>query len=382
MLRQFVNSVTITSLRPFSIAAWKYDPQQSKRDLRLDFLRGLFLVVMIIDHFRGAWISRLTYESLGTVSAAEGFVFISGMVAALVYLPLLETKGFRAMLRRVGRRVLHLYLAYVVFLGILLLLNYFAFPLKPFKRHAPPTSPLELVSEIATLHYAPFGFDIILLYILLLCFTPLILWLIHTHKTRWLLAGSLTLYVFNRSFPEMFMWQFSNKADSNFPVMVWQLLFVGGIVTFVNRKQLLQFWHRLSTLHPGVWVAVLFLLFFVLRQLWSSGAVVWNDASYDFWFDKTFLGVGRLLNFCVLALVIYWFVTHFWLPLSRVPAKLLIPLGQASLYVFMVHLIFTYTYRSFQASLPLETSGIYEVATILFIWLLVQRRFLFRFVPH
>ena len=45
----------------------------TKRDVRLDSLRGLFLVLMTIDHIGGK-ITNLTYQPLGFVSAAAYLV--------------------------------------------------------------------------------------------------------------------------------------------------------------------------------------------------------------------------------------------------------------------------------------------------------------------
>ena len=59
-----------------------------QRDLRIDTLRGLMLVIMMVTHIRWfaiptAW---TTYQPIGFVTAAEGFVFLSGLVAGIVYI--------------------------------------------------------------------------------------------------------------------------------------------------------------------------------------------------------------------------------------------------------------------------------------------------------
>ena len=54
------------------------------RDLSLDVLRGIMLIIMAADHF-GEPLFQHLYEFAGYVSAAEGFVFLSGMLVALVY---------------------------------------------------------------------------------------------------------------------------------------------------------------------------------------------------------------------------------------------------------------------------------------------------------
>lgn len=51
------------------------------RDLRFDTLRGIFLVLMTIDHIGGKH-TAFTYEPFGFVSAAAGFVLLSAYVYA------------------------------------------------------------------------------------------------------------------------------------------------------------------------------------------------------------------------------------------------------------------------------------------------------------
>jgi hypothetical protein len=54
------------------------------RDVRIDALRGLMLAVMTMDHFPSLFLDY-TYGSLGYVTMAEGFIFLSGLVAGRVY---------------------------------------------------------------------------------------------------------------------------------------------------------------------------------------------------------------------------------------------------------------------------------------------------------
>jgi hypothetical protein len=63
------------SRRPYSeeqcVLAWG-------RDTRVDTLRGLFLIVMMVDHLPYHPLLRFSRQGFGFVSAAEGFVFVSG----------------------------------------------------------------------------------------------------------------------------------------------------------------------------------------------------------------------------------------------------------------------------------------------------------------
>src|SRR3954469_10883906 len=101
---------TTTSL----LNKWRY--AGGKRDLRLDLLRGFAALTMIIDHVGGK--DSLLYAVSGGdrffVSAAEGFVFISGLVMGIVYAGVIARQGLRAALIKGAKRVGTLYMLTVV----------------------------------------------------------------------------------------------------------------------------------------------------------------------------------------------------------------------------------------------------------------------------
>src|SRR4051794_13894413 len=90
-------------------AAWQY--VGDRRDLRFDLLRGLAVVAMITDHVGGdqSWLYHLTGGNRFWTSAAEGFVFISGLVMGMVYAGVLARQGLRAMLLKALKRAWTLY---------------------------------------------------------------------------------------------------------------------------------------------------------------------------------------------------------------------------------------------------------------------------------
>ena len=61
-----------------------YDQDDKKRIKYLDLLRGLMLVIMTLNHLDGP-IKSITFQPLGFVSAAAGFIYLSGFVYGLVY---------------------------------------------------------------------------------------------------------------------------------------------------------------------------------------------------------------------------------------------------------------------------------------------------------
>ncbi len=111
------------SRQPDDVAAPSSDPRPQEagplpayispegRDLRIDLLRGYFVVAMIVDHVRGASpLYLLTGGNRFFTSAAEGFILTSGLVAGLVYRRLIGRDGIGPSLQKVLARSLTLYL--------------------------------------------------------------------------------------------------------------------------------------------------------------------------------------------------------------------------------------------------------------------------------
>src|SRR5580693_1644014 len=60
-------------------------PVDLKRSGLVDFLRGICLLLMTVDHLPLTLVRKFTWQTFGFFSAAEGFVFLSGLVSGLVY---------------------------------------------------------------------------------------------------------------------------------------------------------------------------------------------------------------------------------------------------------------------------------------------------------
>lgn len=75
-----------------------------KRDLRIDFFRGVALYMILVDHVVGDPISKFTYQRIGFSDAAELFVFLSGVSCAIVYSRVLERRGWAGLLTSIARR--------------------------------------------------------------------------------------------------------------------------------------------------------------------------------------------------------------------------------------------------------------------------------------
>src|SRR5713226_7817650 len=87
----------------------------SKRDLRVDLLRGFCIFAMVVDHFGGdSWLYAITGGNRFYVSAAEGFIFISGFVMGQAYRTKRDRAGLSAAMTEALRRARTLYVATVV----------------------------------------------------------------------------------------------------------------------------------------------------------------------------------------------------------------------------------------------------------------------------
>src|SRR2546421_11750364 len=86
----------------------------SRRDLRVDLLRGFCIFAMVVDHFGGdSWLYSITGGNRFYVSAAEGFIFISGFIMGQAYRAKRDRSGLPSAMREALRRARTLYVATV-----------------------------------------------------------------------------------------------------------------------------------------------------------------------------------------------------------------------------------------------------------------------------
>src|SRR5215208_3487196 len=79
---------------------------RSTRDLKIDFLRGLAMTCVIIDHSkRASLLSWFSYQRFWVVTAAEVFVVLSGVVLGMVYGPRIARDGWLIVMGKLGQRV-------------------------------------------------------------------------------------------------------------------------------------------------------------------------------------------------------------------------------------------------------------------------------------
>ena len=202
----------------------------SKRDARIDVLRGLSLLMIFVDHIPGNKLGFATLHVFGFADAAEVFVLFAGFASMLAYGKGFLREGALSGTRRVALRCLRIYATQVLLLMATLVIvrvwtKYF---------HQAPgavapllDSPGSGVLHGLALHALPGYLDILPLYIVLLAVFPLLF-----VAMRWnvwaALAASGALWGLVHLHHEI---NLPNWLDANgwyFDPFSWQFLFAIG----------------------------------------------------------------------------------------------------------------------------------------------------------
>ena len=172
--------------------------QRSRRDARVDVLRGMALLMIFIDHVPGNLLSLVTLRNFGFADAAELFVLLAGFASMAAYGGSFSRDGIMPGLRRVLLRCLHLYLFQALLLVTVLVLAgswIHNFGTVPDSDAAFADAGLNGLRHGLTLQALPASLNILPLYIVLLALFPLIYGLMMISPLAALLAsGALWIW--------------------------------------------------------------------------------------------------------------------------------------------------------------------------------------------
>ena len=336
------------------------------RDLRVDFIRGLALWFIFIDHTPGNLLGQATLRNVAFCDATEGFVLLAGYAAGIAYGRLLEREGWPHAAARIVGRVGTLYVAHIfLFVVFTAQVGFSAaaldqaayldeLQLDPFGQE-----PYRAMLEALLLRYQPAFLDILPLYMVVLALFAGVLPLIR--RPSLLLAFSTLLYLAARYLDlEPSGW---NGAGWFFNPFAWQLLFAIGV--WLGRAGPGELARRFPW-HPALAVAAVLLLLAgaaLLNLGWHGAARGWEPpealAAWLAGVDKTGLHPARLGSVLVMA----WLVGHLMPPAPRwLGAPLAAPfvlMGQQGLAVFCAGIFLSFLGR---LALELEWGGAMQVA--------------------
>lgn len=170
------------------------------RSLKIDFFRGLALIIIFIDHVYNNRLGGYTLRGYGVADAGEIFFFCSGFVAALVYRRVLDQSDFAAAQRKAVRRSIVIYLyhvgAFLVLAGLTVLLREHQAVetvVRARLLHDVIYGDPAHILEVFTLQYQPFLFTILPAYMVLSLATPAFTRLL-TRSPWMLFSATLALY--------------------------------------------------------------------------------------------------------------------------------------------------------------------------------------------
>jgi hypothetical protein len=319
-----------------------------KRRLELDAARGLMLVWIALTHLPTV-VSTYSNQPFGFVSASEGFIMLAALFSGRNYLKLAHREGYGAMGRKAGSRGLRLYAYHVLLLCLAfgLLAPMAVSGLRPAVYNLLDfyfAAPRRAVIDAVLLVYRPPLLDILPMYILFsVVLTPLALRLGEKIGWRYVMGVSLAVWVAAQcglkravyaGVGHLIAVQIPLKNMGAFDLWAWQFLWVAGLwlgARWARNDLPIEKWAR-----KIVWpAAAIALAFFVMRYAVFPNV---QPAMLGVLFDKWHLGVVRIVDFAAVAAILIRFNHR----LKWVAFRPLVLLGQASLQVFCVHLLFCF----------------------------------------
>lgn len=376
------------------LASLAYSPS-SGRDRRFDFLRGFAVFAMVVDHLGGP--SRLYLLTGGNrfyTSAAEGFVFISGLVVGLAYRRIAERDGLTVALRRLIERAWTLY---VLAVGLTLALLPLSEMLNlSWAQGIDRTDPVALVWSIVTLHQTYYLVDVPMLYALLLAAAPVAMILLHERRTWALLLVSWLLWLGYQVYPERTELPWTIQGNYLFFLAAWQVLFFTGMVIGYHRERIGQAvpdrWRGWLLGATGLGFLGLVLLYantervvMALQALRPGGLVGGYSLTTDLLellFAKASVAPGRIVASAIVFTFLYLLATALWKPLERWLGWFLLPLGENALYAYSAHVAIAagLGIASVSGGLDLRArpnwSLAVQVASLALLWLAIRQRVL------
>lgn len=328
-----------------------------KRDPRLDFFRGVAMLIIFIAHVPNNLWANYIPTRYGWSDAAEMFVFCSGYAAAIAFGGTFLRAGFFHGVVRVLFRIWQLYTSHILIFFLILALcvignevleakNYVGrLNLQYFMNQTP-----EALLGLVTLTYVPNYFDILPMYMGALLLIPVAMLLSRVHP--WLpIAASVALYLGN--------WILDGglPAHPKHPNLEWFFNPMGWQILFFTGFALSRGWIKAPPVRAEL---VILALAFVLISIPFAHWPTWTRIpAYREIHDilapyraKTDYGMLRYVHFFCLAYLALAFVKGREHLLEANWAKPILKVGQQALPVFLLNM-----WLAQLAGMALDTAG-------------------------
>jgi len=327
------------------------------------------LLAILVDHlnyYTGNSIFTF-YNGNGRlwVSAAEGFVFLSGFFVSYVYYPKLAGGAVKNTFKILFKKSRNLYLW-----SIFLTLGYTALALNtnryPMTLNVDSVSILkDLVLNTLILRHVYGWADILVLYIPLLLLAPIIL-LLFKKRLSWLVLA-LSVLIWSLNFKNT---NCTLACVSFFELTSWQLIFVLGMLAGFYKDNLAKLYRYIKEFRLIKYSIVLLFIITVLLSVLNNISDNYKYPS-DLLFNTETLGIGRIIIFALWFTVFYMFIEKYKTFITKYLGWLYLTLGQNSLRTYIVQS--TVLFGFFYLPLPYSfwLNSIYYLFAILVTWLTV-----------
>ncbi len=308
-------------------------PKDTKlgRMLSLDYLRGYFIVIIILDHL-SRWPSVgqiFSGKALLWVTAAEGFVIISGLLVGYI-------RGFKGrkesmksisskLLKRAGILYVWSVIASLAYAAILWNINL---------KGGAPSLPMEagnwneLFGRLISLDYSFTWVYFLMIYAVFLAVSPIAVWLMRQGKT-WL-VGIISLILL------IVGWQQQNEF------LQWQFLFFVPSVAGYHLEDIRSWWTRLASKKQNIfkysiWPITATTIFASIISIYYPGLAPNLANSLNLLFEKDTISLYRA------GMAFLWFTGYLLLfiqfekNIKKYLGWLLGEIGSRSLTAYIVH---------------------------------------------
>ena len=354
----------------------KSEIKKQNRLETLDHLRGFFIIVIIIDHL-ARWPTMLhifTGKALLWVTAAEGFVAISGLLVGYVRgyknraLPF-KIVSFK-LLKRAGLLYIWSLIASIAYVAMI-----WYVPLNG----GSPSTPMAVgdwatfLTQLITMQYTFVWVHFLTLYALFLAASPIAIWLLRK-GLAWLLAiisfGLLALG-----------WATQLEA------LQWQFLFFIPAIAGFYLTNILNWWHGL-TKGKRLTIAISSVGLTAVTIIFSTILMFYAQNFQDFANQVNMLFAKESISLLRAAMAFLWFTGFMFVfyALRHVIAKylnwLLIPIGTHSLTAYILHGMALVIISALTVSSESNiVNTLLSLGAILIVWILLKIPFVRRVVP-
>lgn len=332
-------------MAPSEVVATALAPQKIKRprDPRLDFFRGVGMLIILLAHIPSDGWALWIPARFGFSDATEMFVFQSGMASAIAFGSTFDRSGALMLIARIAQRIWQIFWAHIVVFIVVAAIMVVAgtrydgvsyvdsLNLVPFIK-----DPGNLLVGLLTLTYVPNYFDILPMYIVILALMPV---MILALKIQRFLPFALMISLWLAT--QFGLTRLPAEPWSDRPWFFnpfgWQLLFFTGFFLMRGSLPAPRFDRRLMALAVGIVVLTIPFAWVRFQEVHPFFQMAATRLAP--WTDKTNFGPLRFVHFMALCYIAVNLVGEKGSRLRGPVVRVLTVVGQQSLAVFITGMV-------------------------------------------